>query len=426
MLARGHLDGPSVLMTVVKTIGIGCSLGFAGAGVLLVLLRRALVPDLLHNPLTLMLVVAAFATGNLLQHESGLFAVTVMGLVLANQRYVPVRHIMEFKETLTVLLLSALFIVLGSRLRLEQMAELNWRTGLFILVLIVVVRPAAVALCTMNSNLPWQQRLFLAAIAPRGIIAAAVSSVFALRLQENDFPQAERLVPLTFAVIIGTVTIYGLAASRVAERLGLAKPGKLGMLFVGADAFSRRLADVIRQEGFEVLLVDTNRQNVQAARLQGLSAVAGSALSEHVLEKIELSSIGRLLALTPNDEVNSLAALHYAPIFGRAQVYQLPSARVDGKRHEAVAEGLQGRRLFDAQATHAYLMQRLEGGAQIKKTTLTREFDFEDFEELYGESALLLLLISDGQLTVLTEGQSVTPRPGQTLVSLVNSAVPVA
>ncbi len=280
VISAGHFALVDVSWTIITTLITGTTVGFIAAGILVLMLRKHWVPDVLHSPLTLMLALAGFEAANLVKHESGLFAVTLMGVVLANQRLARVRHIMEFKETLTILLISALFVVLGARLELAQLGMIGWGSLAFIALLVLVVRPLAAALCTLGSSLSLRERFFVGAMAPRGIVAAAVSSVFALRLRTEQLPGAEQLVPQTFAVIIGTVSIYGLAAPWVARKIGLARPGASGFLIVGANRVARTIAEAIHAEGYEVLLVDTNSQNAQAARLAGLPVAFGSINSQ--------------------------------------------------------------------------------------------------------------------------------------------------
>ncbi len=214
--------------------------GASAAAIVTLLLRRYWVPDFLHNPLTLMMVVVALVGSNRLQAESGLFTVTIMGIVLANQKHVSVHHIAEFKETLSVLLISSLFILLSARLEMRQITDLSWRAILFLVVVIGVARPLAVWLATMGSGLNRNERLFLAWMAPRGIVAAAVSSVFALRLRAANIDGAEKLVPLVFEVIVGTVVVYGLTAARYGRWLGVAKPNAQGCLIVARTRWRGR------------------------------------------------------------------------------------------------------------------------------------------------------------------------------------------
>ena len=289
------------VIAVLRTIVVGAGLGLLAGALLTLLIWRYWIPDFLQNPVSLMLVVAAFTGANLLQPESGLLAVTVMGVFLANQKWADVRHIVEFKENLRVLLISALFILLAARLRPAELTDVAARGAVFVAVLVLIARPLSALLSSAPSRLSRNERLFLAWMAPRGIVAAAVASVFALRLEKLGFEQAPMLVSITFIVIVGTVTIYGITSPLVARRLGLADANPQGVLFVGAHGWVRAVAKLLRDRGFRVLLVDSNRSNVREVRMAGLPVYSGSVLAEYAIAEMPLGGIGRILAVTPND-----------------------------------------------------------------------------------------------------------------------------
>ncbi len=421
MAAGGFEAGISVAAQgVLRAVATGGALGLAGAGAVVLLLRHYWIPDFLQNPVALTVVLVVFAASNQIQAESGLLAVTVMGTALASQKFVTVRHIVEFKENLRVLLISVLFIILAARLPLRDPAYTSGGSLLFLAALILLVRPLAVALSTWRSSFSWQERAFLGFIAPRGIVAAAVASVFALKLVELGYASAERLVPLTFLVIVGTVATYGIFTPIVARRLAVATPNPQGLLMIGAAPWVRALAKTLVDQGIRVVLADSNWANVAAARRQGLQTHYMDVLTERALEDLDLSGIGRLLALTPNDEVNALAALHFSDAFDRARLFQLPpeGSEADGQR-SWIPKHLRGRFLFRSDATHDYLAARFQGGAVIKKTRLTEEFDFAAFRSRYGESAIPLLGIRDsGEVLIFTAINPPAAKPGQTLISL--------
>ena len=401
---------------LLRTAAIGIIIGCASAGILTACLVRHWIPDRLQSPVALMLVAAALVGSNLLQHESGLLTVTVMGVVLANQRYATVKHILEFKENLSVLLISSLFILLAARVEPADFSAPGWRSTAFLAVVILVARPVAVFLSTLKSDLSWQERTFLAWLAPRGIVAAAVASVFAIRLGDD------RILPATFLVIVGTVVVYGLTASPLARWLGLASVNPQGVLIASAHAGARAIAHAIQEAGFRAVLVDTNRWHVNAARMEGLEACYANILSEHVDEEVDLGGIGRFLAMTSNAEVNALAAQHFAELFGRANVYQLAPQQGGPSRTAMADEHLKGQFLFDPEATYEALDERFESGATIKTTNLSDEFDYEAFQQLYGDSALpLLLATTTDRLAIATAGQTLDPRPGQKLIALVDT-----
>lgn len=409
----------SVLAGLSSTFLVGGLIGALGALFLYIFLRNHWIPDFLQSPFSLAVVLGVFTVSQAASHESGLVAVTLMGFLLANQKRTPVKHIVEFKENLRVLLISSLFIILAARLSFDDLLGAPLASYAFVVALIVVVRPVAVWVATLGSGLDWREKLFLAWLAPRGIVAAAISALFALQLTDAGIDGGETLAPLTFLVIIGTVTVYGLTAAPLARRLGLADPDPQGVAIAGVTKFACEVARALQEAGLSVVMMDTNRRRVGEARLAGLNAQVGSILSEDAEHELDLCGIGRLLALTPNDEVNALAALHFAETFGRARVYQLVPT-VEGGRESAPGE-LRGRELFDEKATYADLEARVQSGASIKLTPLTGEFDFDSFRELYGERALPLFRLSEsGKLWVFTVDDPPAPPAGQTLLSLVD------
>ncbi len=407
------------IWAMISALLSGSALGLTGATIIILLLRRYLMPDFLQNPVSLMVVVICYAAADAIQSESGLLAVTIMGLVLANQRFVSVKHITEFKEDLRVILISSLFIILAARLPLDDGRVGSIAGWIFVVTLILLVRPAAVLFATASCSLKRTERLFLAWMAPRGIVAAAVASVFAIRLEELNFVGSEQLVPVTFQVIIGTVAVYGLTALPVARRLKVAKPNPQGVLFVGAHSLARAMAEKLLEERFKVVLIDTNRANVTTARNMGLEAHLGNVLSENLQYEMQLDGIGKLLALTPNDEVNSLATLHFVDLFGRVHVYQLPPEETATK--DSRPEHLRGRYLFGSAADIASITQRFLAGDVVKKHSITEEFDLDSLRDRYGQNALPLFIIGEtGDLRVCVAADHPTVKPGDAVISLVS------
>ncbi len=430
-------SGQPLYAVLGKTLLAGSVLGLAGGAVLVQLLKRYWIPDFLQGVAVLAMVLGVFVASNLFQSESGLVTVTVLGMYLANQKQVSLQHVAEFKEHLTVLLISCLFIVLGSRLNPMDLLELKLGGLAFVLSVIFVIRPAAVFWSTIQSDLTLPERTFLAFLAPRGIVAAAVTSVFALELshlvaeaQQADAmnasltaldQHAHKLEPLTFLVITCTVAFYGLCAGPIARRLGLAEAKPQGVLIAGGGPWIQSIANAIHAEGFQVLLVDTNYRHVAAARMAGMPAECASILSEHVREELDLGGIGRLLAMTPNDEVNALAIQELTHQFGRANVYQLAPWDAGTGRRESVAEHLRGRDLFGDGLHHDKLMNLMTHGYEIKTTKVSGEFTFEHFREMYGESAILLFVIDETRnLIICTAEDPTMPKTGQTIITLID------
>ena len=420
MLSGGFtLTSKTALLSIVNTIAFGTFFGLLGALIIFFMLKRHLIPDFLQNPISLVLVFTVFGISNLLQHESGLLAVTVMGIALANQKSVRVKHIVDFKENLRVLFISGLFVLLAARLQVSHLEQFNWYAVGFLAALFFVVRPASIFISTIGSNINIKERLFLSWMAPRGIVAAAISAIFALRLTEEGYETAELLVPYTFIVIIGTVTIYGLSANWVARMLNVAKPVPKGVLMLGAKEWVRRIAHPIKERGFKVLMADTNWDNIAKAREEGFNTYYGSVLTEYAMDEINLDGVGRLLALTPNDEVNSLSVIRFAEVFGSSEVYQLAPVTKSRRKEREVPDYLSGRILFDEDLNYSEIQRYFEEGSTIEVEELTEEMDYKEFREKHGEYAIPLFEITeDESLKVFSVDNPPVPTAGSEIVFL--------
>lgn len=329
---------------------------------------------------------------------------------------------MEFKENLQVLLISALFILLAARVRWAELREIGAPEFLFLGLLILVVRPVSVALSTAGSSLPKVDRLFVASMAPRGVVAAAVIAIFALRLEEEGFAGAERLVPLVFFVIAGTVAIYGLLGRPLAHRLGVADKNPNGILLIGAHGFARALARTLKGLDVPVLLVDTNARHVGAARLEGLPVYHGSVLSDQADEELDMPGIGKIFAMTSNDEVNALSARHFVHLFGRENLFQLATSRKPAEGSAELASELKARMLFGEEVTFEVLQERFRGGHEFVASVLDEEFGMKEWRTAAGDDALPILTVdSEGAVLVATREQPLEPSAGDTLIGLTRS-----
>lgn len=410
----------STLLLFLRFIATGGIVGAVAGYLLALLLRRRFIPDYLINLVALAMVFAAFATANALAPEAGLLATVLMGMVIANLGVPNITDLLSFKEDLTVLFISLLFIVLAANIELAAFtAVLNVGSLLLLLVVVLVIRPMSVFISTLGSSLDLREKAFLSWIAPRGIVAAAVSSLFASKLVAAGFEGAESLVPLVFLVIVGTVLLGSLTAKPVAEQLGVAEPDPQGFLILGAHAVARRIADFLQGEGVAVMLADTNWSNVAAARLEGLPAYYGSLLSDRTDDEIRLSGIGRLLALTSNDEANALASLKYARAFGSQNVFQLAPGR-SGTLREGLGDEQRGRLAFGPDVSYEQLERLFDQGAQLTRAELPER---NGTVSLPGDEddpdRVPLFLLQGGRIRCLTHDGGMQPEPGATLVSLV-------
>ncbi|MCF8224316.1 MAG: cation:proton antiporter [Bacteroidales bacterium] len=408
----------AILFSLLKTIGLGLLIGGSFAIILTFLMKKYWIPDFLHEAATLSTVITAFLMSDYFQEESGLLATTIMGIVLANQKLIPVKKIKDFKENLTVLMIPILFILLSSRLSLDDISLMSYASIVFLLVIIFLGRPLSVFVSTIGSKLNIREKLFLAWVAPRGIVAAAVSSVFALKLTDLELDQIEYLVPYTFLVIIGTVTIYGLSSPLLAKKLNVSQSDPQGVLMAGAQKWALHLAKELNDHGLKVIFLDTNRNNVKKAVKLGLNAYKESIIAEDIIDALDLEGIGKLLAITPNDEVNSLAVLHFSDIFDVENMYQLtPNSEEEEEKYSP--KHLRGRFLFGKGINYTEINKKINEGAGIISTELTQKITVDQQMSKEKDADIPLFIIDPGKkLIPVTSGMKTTVEEGSVLISL--------
>ena len=346
----------------------------------------------------------AFAIANGLATEAGLLATPVLGFALANNAKLRTEPLIEFSEILQTLLVGVLFILLSARLTREQLGSISWGVVGIIVVLVLVARPITVAVATWRSGLDRAERIFLASVAPRGIVAAAVASVFALELEHAGVPGAEILTPVTFAVIVGTVIIYGFSAGPIAHRIGLAEKSSQGVLILGAGPVEEAIGRILSELEIPVLFSSTNHNDEARLRQQGFRTYYGNLIAHELPWDLELSGLGRLLALTLNDEVNTLAVRSFAPLFGAAETYQL-TAEKPGPGLESIAAGIGGRSLFGPTMTYGELDDRLRRGVKIRQTSLSDKFTVADLAGQLGDGGSVLFVVRGKTLLIATDDQ---------------------
>jgi len=416
----------TIIFSIIKVILLGGLLGFSGASTLVFLLKKFWIPGYLHSTVPLMIVVVVFVLSNLFQAESGLFSVTIMGIVMANQSKISLKHIIEFKENLGILLISVLFIILSARLDMLTLSGIGWDSIIFLILLIILVRPLSVLFSTIRSGLNWKEKVFIAMMAPRGVVAAAVTSIFAVELvNRGGYTEAVSLVPEMFFIIVGTVFIYGLCAVPLGRWLGLATPNPQGIVIAGTHSWAREIGKILMEKKFDVLMVDTNRENINQARMSGLVTIYGSILSDYIFDEVDFSRYGKILALTPNNEVNSLAMRHFNELFGRAGVFQLSPYKSESSKKDDLAEPLKGRILFGNKFNYTRISELFDQGYIVKTNKITEMFSFEDFSAKYGNNAInMFIATKSGKLRVITADEKITTEPGDTLISLAEEKDP--
>lgn len=412
--------GHQLSYTFFAMTAAGLASGIVGAFILAQLLRRHFLPHYLQNVFSLVLVLLVFTVSNTLHQESGLLAVTLMGMLLANIKNIDIDDILIFKESLSVLLIAVLFIVLAARLDIEPLLNIGPTAIGLLLIILFIARPAAVYISTLGTKLDWRSRTLLSWIAPRGIVAAAVSSLFAFRLEALGNDEVGLLVPVTFLVIIGTVFIQGTTARALAKWLKVAQPDPDGVLIVGANSVARELAMALEKLGFTTKLADTGWENVRAARMDGFDTYFGRVVSEHADRHMELVGIGKLLALSPHSTLNSLACIRFKPEFGAGNIYRLQvSEETHAENQRVEHRSFSGRKLFGETVTHAKLASLISQGAEVHITTLTEDFDFSQYWDRYQQQAIVLFATdTHGKLYFFTVGDTIEPGAGWKVASL--------
>ncbi len=422
-----HQEGHT-LTVFSATVASGVVIGALAAWLMAVLLRRQLIPEFLQNFAVLSAVLLAFSISNTLTHESGLLAVTIMGIALGNVRDIHIDDILDFKENLTTVLVSVLFVLLAARLHWPLPGGmLAAGVGVF-LIAQFVVRPLAVALATWGSALSWRERALIGWVAPRGIVAASVSALFALRLDELGVAGAEALVPLVFILIIGTVVLQSTTARPLARWLQVAEPEPNGVLVYGSDEVARTIAGALLAAGFRVTLADDDWDGIRVARMQGMNTFFGNPASPYAERYLDLSGLGCFLAMSTHRERNTLASVRYRQEFGRRNVYRLRHLTPQENTERAALPGsVLAPPLFDEDMTHARFAHMLDEGWRVKSTRLSGSFDWPQFLAQYGVTSVLLFGVDEkGRLHVATSKLDLQPRPGWTVLVLVSPQVDAA
>lgn len=376
--------------------------GGYGLGKLLVLgFIRGVVPEYLKAPLVVTVVLATYAISGLILEESGLLTVTVLGVTLGNSRIASLTELRRFKEFITVLLVSGVFILLTATLELDALRALAPRDAVFLAALLFVVRPVSVLTATVSSGMPWQERLLAAWIAPRGVVAVAVSGLFAVGLAAQGIADGERLVALTFAVVVITVVLHGFTLAPLARLLGLGSSGPEGVLIVGGSPWTTELAEHLKAMELPVMLVDRNWNNLRDARYRGIDVFFGEVLSELAEHDIEINRFGYLIAATDNDDYNALICTDFGPEFGRGSVFQVGRPDSEEDRH-SLSVTLGGRPLLNDVGGLPALNARLAAGWEFRKTALSEDFDEAQLRERLGDDGRLLLARRRSRLLWLT------------------------
>lgn len=422
LLASTGIGWPAAFGRLAFGSVVGGALGVVGGMALAKSFRSGQVPEYLKAPLVLAAVLVCFVIADSVVHETGLLAVTVLGITIANSRLASIEDMRRFKETIATVLVSGVFIILTASLQLSSLTTLDWRAGAFVLTVLFIVRPATIWTATIKSGLTWQERALVGWIAPRGVVAVAVSGFFAAELL-NASPEAlglpaseiERIPTLTFAIVFATILAHGFTISPLARRLGLANNGPDGVLMVGASPWTLDLAKALEDVGVPVTIADTNWTRLRRARLDGLNTYYGEVLSENADHRLDHTSFKWVIAVSPNDAYNSLVCVEFAPELGRHRVYQLPSSD-SADRERGIAFTTRGRTFLAIDRSFDALTRDWWRGWRFSATTLSETYTIDDFTNDRGNKGDFIAEIRSDQLSLFGPKTSPKGGPGVTIL----------
>ncbi len=338
---EGHAFTKTALIEFGKIVFFGATFGFAFAHAMVYFIKKKLIPHYLLNAFALAMVLGVFVLSDTFAHESGLLAVVVMGMVIGNIGLPNLKDLLYFKETLSVLLISILFILLSANINIADLVAIyHWNTLWLFLAIVFLIRPIGVFLSTINSSLKTNEKLFISWVGPRGIVAAGIASLFGLKLVNLGIKNAELITPLVFMVVLGTVMLNATTARFVAKLLGVFLKKSNGVLIVGAGGFSRIIAQYLKENNRHVVLVDANYDNIQKAKALGIEAIQGDVFSDELENNIELTDIGYLMALTPNAKINNHCIAKFKEQFGEQGSFRLISPEERNNKALNPEEGL--------------------------------------------------------------------------------------
>ncbi|SFD08702.1 cation:proton antiporter [Pseudoalteromonas denitrificans] len=410
------------IFALFATLFIGLSLGALIGWLTTFLFRRDWIPYELQKFSVLAFVLFIFSLSNSLSHESGLLAVTVYGIWLANQDDLELDPILEFKEDLSMILISALFILLAARLKLSELLLLGPTVVIFLVIVLFVARPLCIAVSTLNSELTFKGKLLLAWISPRGIVAAAVGSVFSLSLAEQGIKDSEKIVPLIFTVIIVTVILQSLTALPLVKLLKMHRPEPSTILIIGANHVARAIAKGLEEQNIDIYLSDPAWENCKMARMNGLPCYYGNPQSEHAERYLPMTDIKTVLALSPNRHHNALGVQYFSHLIKDKNVFSLKSSNIHAKANKDSATFLSRQILFlteneENNTSFTRLSNLIAKGGKVSTTRIAQEFTWCNYLEVNKEAIPLFIINSSGHVTPFTP-KTCTPEEGEMVIAM--------
>lgn len=398
-------------------IAVAAVLGVAIGRLVVVAFRRGWVPEYMKVPVLFVLVVAAFVAADSVLHEAGLLAVTVMGLVIANADLASYVELHRFKEQATLLLVSAVFILLAASLSFSTLGQLSWQTAVFVALAILVARPLQVLVPLIGSRLPIRERLLVASTGPRGVVMVSVSGLFGDRLVEAGIADGELIAPVAFILVLTTVLVHGFALRPIARALDLTGGDRPGLLIVGGSPFATELAVALKKADCPVLIADPVRGHLASARQADIPTFYGDVLGEVAEHHVEFITYSAVLVASDNDAYNTLVATDLGPEFGREVIWQLTRA-VDNRTRHTLPAQLGGRSL-NGLPTFISVNEQMAEGWRVRTTKLSDEYDLEAWQADRPEAVALLVVTANGRLDFVEADTELSAAGGDRIIALV-------
>ncbi|WP_223668885.1 cation:proton antiporter [Kangiella shandongensis] len=415
-------SGDHALLVFGKILLVSALIGLIGAYILAQLFKRHLIPEYLRNVFALAYVLLLFSVSNHIEHESGLLTVTILGVALANWPKFEKDDLLDFKESLSLLLISVLFIVLAARLDLNSLLAIGGPSLILLAVVMFIARPISVWASSVGSKLKVNEKLMLSWIGPRGIVAAAISSLFAIKLDEYNLAGTEYLVPLVFVVIIGTVLIQSLGAKPIGNLLKVREASDNGVLIIGSNPVAQKVAQALKDSGFDVIMAHNNYTNISRARMDGIKTYFGNPVSDHADRHLDLIGFGHLFAMSLDRELNTLCEMNYRHTFGRKNTYRLRFQDDKNKKNERQErnEYWQSAWLF-GDINYGQLASMITKNAKIKTTNITENYSYEQYRADNKNYVALYMIEKNGSLKVFSSETGKNIPKGTKIIALVHN-----
>ena len=384
-----------------KIVLFGSTFGFAFAHAMNFIINNKWVPHYLLNVFALAAVLGVFVLSDAFAHESGLLAVVVMGMVLGNSKSPYLKELLYFKESLSVLLISILFILLAANINVSDLMLIyDWKTVVLFAIIVFVIRPIGVFISTQGSSLKFNERIFISWVGPRGIVAAGIASLFGLKLAKEGVPGAEYITPLVFMIVLGTVLLNATTARLFARIIGVFLEKSEGVLIIGASKVSRLLAHYLVTNGRSVVLIDSNERSIKKAKDLGLTAINANIYSDNLMDDIELNNMGYLMALTINSDINKYAINKFRKQFGENGAFRLISKEEMNDEEKCPKEGL-----FSKKDHFTMLSDVAKDHPSIQEIDLESREHYESLIEITNNDKDIIPLFikdNDGELHIIS------------------------